>query len=400
MTSVEPSYTTGSLYSRWAVLAAGLFLVGTNAFVIAGVLPEIAHELHVTTADASYSITLYAIVVAVVAPAISILVPRWSRTRLMFVGLAVVAVGTVLAASAPDIVVFTIGRVVAALGGAALVPTATAAAAALAPANRRGQAIAFVGVGFTLSTAVGSPLGTAIAAATDWRIPLYGVAGLAVVLLPILALLVRGVPTAAPISLGRRFAVLKDSRILLPLVATLLVVAGFNIVYIFSAAVTGFQGTPLAILLLVYGLFGVVGNMVAGPLTDRFGSRAIATVFFALEGAALLALVFLGGDFLPIVIVFAVWGISAFASVVPVQHRLVGVDQETAAVAISWFSTAMYVGIATAPLLGAAAIGTGDVALVPLIGAVVTALALVAFQLGFSLRRRRAASTRAATLGA
>ncbi|HXR44658.1 MAG TPA: MFS transporter, partial [Pseudolysinimonas sp.] len=103
MTTVEPSYTTGSLYSRWAVLAAGLFLVGTNAFVIAGVLPAIARDLHVTTADASYSITLYAIVVAVVAPAISIVLPRWSRTKLMFAGLAVVVAGTVLSASAPDL---------------------------------------------------------------------------------------------------------------------------------------------------------------------------------------------------------------------------------------------------------------------------------------------------------
>ncbi|HXR45621.1 MAG TPA: MFS transporter, partial [Pseudolysinimonas sp.] len=253
---------------------------------------------------------------------------------------------------------------------------------------------------FTLSTAVGSPLGTAIAAATDWRVPLFGVAGLAVLLLPVLALLVRGVPTAAPISLGRRFAVLKDSRILLPLIATLLVVAGFNIVYIFSSAVTGFQGTPLAILLLVYGLFGVVGNMMAGPLTDRFGSRTIATVFFALEGAALLALVFIGGAFLPIVIVFAVWGVSAFAATVPLQHRLVAVDHQTAAVAISWFSTALYIGIATAPLLGSAAIATGDVALVPLIGTVVTGLALIAFQLGFALRSRRTGRPAPATLGA
>ena len=184
------------------------------------------------------------------------------------------------------------------------------------------------------------------------------------------------------------------------LIATLLVVAGFNIVYIFSSAVTGFQGTPLAILLLVYGLFGVVGNMMAGPLTDRFGSRTIATVFFALEGAALLALVFIGGAFLPIVIVFAVWGVSAFAATVPLQHRLVAVDHQTAAVAISWFSTALYIGIATAPLLGSAAIATGDVALVPLIGTVVTGLALIAFQLGFALRSRRTGRPAPATLGA
>ena len=391
MTTVEPSYSTGYLNSRWAVLAAGLFLVGTNSFVIAGVLPDIARTLSVSPSEVGYSITVYAVVVAIVAPAISILVPSWSRTKLMVVGLALLAAGTVVAALAPDLAVFTVGRVMAALGGAALVPTATAAAAALAPPARRGQAIAAVGIGFTLSTAIGSPLGTAIAAATNWRVPLLGVAGLALVLMPVLALLVRKVPTAAPISLGRRFAVLRDGRILMPLIATLLVVAGFNLVYIFSAAVSGFSGALLAILLLVYGVCGVIGNTISGPLTDRFGSRVVGTIFLGVEGVALLALVFVGGNFGLLAVVFVVWGLSAFAAVVPVQHRLVAVDPQTAAVAISWFSTALYLGISIAPLLGAAALHTGDVALLPLIGTIVTGVGLLAFQLGFAIRARRRA---------
>jgi hypothetical protein len=47
----------------------------------------------------------------------------------------------------------------------------------------------------------------------------------------------------------------------------------------------------------------------------------------------------------------------------------------------------MYAGIAVAPLLGAAALGTGAPAAVPLIGAGLTVLGLVAFLVGFRLRR-------------
>jgi len=98
-----------------------------------------------------------------------------------------------------------------------------------------------------------------------------------------------------------------------------------------------------------------------------------------------------GGNFALLAIVFVVWGLSAFAAVVPVQHRLVAVDPQTAAVAISWFSTALYLGISIAPLLGAAALHTGDDALLPLIGAIVTAVGLLVFQLGFAIRARRRA---------
>ena len=391
MTNVEPSYSRAALYARWSVLAFVLFLVGTNGFLIAGVLPEMAHDFGVSISDVAFTITLYAIVIAIAAPAVSMLLPRWSRTKLMVTGLAIVAVGTAIATIAPDLTVFGIGRVVAALGGAALVPTATAAGAAIAPPARRGQAIAFVGVGFTLATAVGAPIGAALAAVATWRLPMLAVAILAVLGLPLLGLVVRNVPIGAAIGLRARFAVLRDHRILLPLITTALLVAGFQLAYVFGAAVTGFTGAALAALLLVYGIFSVVGNMLAGPLTDRFGSRRMGAIFFAGEIAVLIALVLLRGDFAALAAVYVVWGLTAFAGAIPIQHRLVAADPAVASVAISWYSTAMYVGVAFAPVLGGALISAGLPSLLPLAGAVATAIGLVAFLIGFVARRRRAA---------
>src|ERR1700744_1401750 len=167
MTTVELSYAP-RLYPKLVVLAIGLFIVGTNGFVIAGLLPSIAKTPGVQAGDVSYSITFYAIVVAVASPAVSVLLPRVSRTTLMTIGLLLVCAGTIVAAGAPTLTIFTLGRIVAALGGAALVPPAPATAAALASPERRGRAIAFVAVGFTAATAFGAPLGTAIAAAGGW----------------------------------------------------------------------------------------------------------------------------------------------------------------------------------------------------------------------------------------
>lgn len=116
---------------RLALLAAGLFVVGTNAFVIAGVLPSIAGELHAPQTAVASSITWYAAVVAIASPLVGVLLPRVPRTALIAVGLVLVAAGTVVAALAPGLLVFIAGRVLAAFGGAALVPTATAAAPAM-----------------------------------------------------------------------------------------------------------------------------------------------------------------------------------------------------------------------------------------------------------------------------
>jgi MFS transporter, DHA1 family, inner membrane transport protein len=389
VTSVEQPYPH-RLYPRLAILAVGLFISGTNSFVIAGVLPAIAKTLHTNASDVSYSITYYAIVVAVASPVVSIFLPRMSRTTLMSLGLVLILLGTFVAAAAPTLLIFTLGRVVAALGGAALVPPATATAATLAAPEKRGRAIAVVGVGFTAAVAFGAPLGTAIAGAGGWRLPLFALAGLAGLTAIVVVIFVRDIPLGQPISARRRFAVLRDPRILLALITTLLAVGGFNMVYIFSSAVTagvtGGSSSLLAVLLLVFGVFGIAGNSGAGPLTDRFGNRPVAIVVFVLLVASQIAIA-ASSTFLGFAIVFAVWGIGANAVSLPIQHRLVEIDPVTAGVSISWFSTALYGGIAIAPPLGALALRVGGPELVPLFGAAAATLALAAFLVGSAVRK-------------
>jgi DHA1 family inner membrane transport protein len=202
---------------------------------------------------------------------------------------------------------------------------------------------------------------------------------------------VRGVPIAPAVTLRQRLAPLVDGRVLAPLGTTLFMIAGFNIVYIFSASVThastGGSGALLATLLLAYGVAGVVGNIVAGPLTDRFGSRKTAIVALAGQIVALAVLPFVESSFVASVVVFAIWGVAAFAIAVPVQHRLVTVDPASSALALSWYSTAMYVGIAIAPPIGSAALAIGGAEAVPAVGAAVTALALALFLVGYARRR-------------
>jgi DHA1 family inner membrane transport protein len=386
MTTVERSYSP-RLYPRLGILAIGLFIVGTNGFVIAGLLPSIAHALGVQTSDVSYSITDYAIVVAIASPVVSIVFARVSRTILMSLGLVLIAIGTIIAAAAPNLEVFTGGRIVAAFGGAALVPAATAAAATLASPERRGRAIAFVAVGFTAATAFGAPLGTALAGIGGWRVPLFGLAGLAAALAVAVAVFVRRIPLGQAISARRRFATLADTRILFALVATLLVVSGFNVVYIFSSAVTaeatGNSPGLLALLLLVFGIGGIAGNVVAGPLTDRFGNKPVAITVLVAMAISLGLLPTAAGSLVGTAILFALWGVMANAIALPIQHRLVQVNPEAAGVALSWYSTALYGGIAIAPPLGAIALGLGNAQLVPEIGAVAVVLALVVLLLGY-----------------
>ncbi|GAA5206848.1 MFS transporter [Microbacterium kyungheense] len=392
MTTIEQSYR--ETIGRLIVLAGATFLVGTNAFVIAGLLPRIAGSLHATEGAVSYTVTAYALVVALAAPAIAVLLPRTRPRVLMAAGALLFAAGAAITALATGVEWFTVGRVVAAFGGAALVPTATAVAAQLGPAERRGRSLAIVGAGFTLATALGAPLGTALGSVVGWRTPLWILAACGLVWAAPLLALFRLPARGGSATLRERFAPLADARVVLTLGAVVLTVAAFNIVYIFSAAVsapaTDGSGAQLATLLLVYGAAGVVGNAIAGGLTDRLGSRAAAVSALAVQLVCLVAIAPLESSYIGLLVAFAAWGAAAFAITIPIQHRLVSLAPESAGFTMSWFSTAMYLGIAIAPPLGNVADAVGGAVLIPIAGAVATAAAVLMFLSGY---RRRPART-------
>ncbi|WP_246846294.1 MFS transporter [Humibacter ginsenosidimutans] len=375
----------------------GLFAVGTNAFVIAGLLPRIADGLGASQASVSYTITIYAVLVAVASPAVAIVLARVSRAGLMASGALLFTVGVVVAALSTSLTWFVIARVIAAFGGAALVPTASAVAATIVAPERRGRALAFVGAGFTLAVAIGSPLGTALGSAAGWRAPMWLLVGIGALVTVLIPVAFRGMPRPAPVSLRARVRPLSDLRVIAALGGVLFATASFNIVYIFSAQVlhraTGGSGTLLAVLLLVYGGAGVLGNVFAGRITDRYGSRASAAVALIVQAVALVAVAFFEWSYPLCLLLFVVWGVVVAGLTIPMQHRLVSIDPANAQQTMAWFSTAMYLGIAIAPPLGNAAIGLGGPWLVPIAGAVVSVLALGLFLLGFATRRMSAVAT-------
>ena len=380
--------------TKLLLLAAAMFMVGTNASIIAGLLPKISASLGTSQGTVSYSITLYSVLVAIVAPLVSIVLARVPRAVLMAGGAAFFSLGTIVAALSSNPIGFFGGRAIAALGGAALVPTASAVATSLVPHNRRGRALALVAMGFTLSGALGTPFGTALGSAATWRLPMWALAGVGIVVGAGIAIGFRGAPKPEPVPLRHRLAPLADRQVVATVLTTLFVVISGNVVFIFSATLTadatGGSGTLLAALLMVYGCAGLVGNQFVGRLTDRFGSREIAVIALGVVAALLVLLPFSVWSYPLSVAVFAAWGLMSPGTNVPVQHQLVELDPDNVPVTMSWNSTAMYVGIALSPPVGNLAIGIGGHYFTPFPAALCVLLALAAFLIGRVPTRARA----------
>ncbi|MFC8047867.1 MFS transporter, partial [Nocardia sp. NPDC057353] len=96
-------------------LAIGGFGIGLTEFVIAGLLPEVAAEFAVSEPTAGYLISGYAISVAVGAIALTAVVTRFDRKRVLLGLLVLFVVGNTMSALAPTYSVMLSGRIVAAL---------------------------------------------------------------------------------------------------------------------------------------------------------------------------------------------------------------------------------------------------------------------------------------------
>ena len=366
---------------RLLVLAAGMFAVGTDSFVVAGILPQVANSLGVSVALAGQMVTLYALSYALLSPTIAALLAHWPRRRLLLTGLGIFIIGNAITAMAPGIGWVLASRVIAGLGAAMYSPTATATGASLVPPEKRAAALAIVIAGLSSATALGAPLGTLIAGFGDWRATMWfvsavgSVAALAVwfCLPPIAAL-----PAA---TLRQRLAPLADSRIALTLLTTLVAYAGAFSVYTYVGVifnrVTGGSSSVLAGLLLIWGVAATVGNLLAGKLTDRFGSGRIilAALFVASINFALTP--WSSAHTWSAIIAIVVWGVCGWGLLVPQQHRLITLAPAAAPLLLGLNSAALYVGVSTAGVLGATGIALFDPHQLGLMAAVLVALALL-----------------------
>ncbi|MEV6904484.1 MFS transporter [Amycolatopsis sp. NPDC051372] len=370
------------MYRRLLVLALGTFAVGTDGFVIAGILPEISRSLHTNAAATGLLVTMFAFTYAVSSPIIAATTAHWPRKRLLIAGLLILAVGNVLTAALPLYGLVLASRVIAGLGAGMFTLTASATAASLVEPHQRGRALAVVMAGLSSATALGAPIGTVIGSQTNWQTTLWFVAALAVLGAVGVAVLLPAIPAAHVAGLRERLATMKDARIGFTLLTTLLVFTGLFTDYTFVGEsfdrATGGNGIALAILLFLWGAGATVGSVTAGHLTDRISGQRIIAVAVVVVGIDFALLPFSSRTFATAAVALFVWGVCGWATLVPLQHRLIEVSPEHAPVSIGLNASATYLATAASGLTGAAGIAAFGAYNLGPFGLIFLALGLVA----------------------
>ena len=213
----------GTINPRILLLAFGMFAIGTDAFVIAGVLPVVAREMGVTESAAGQLVTIFSLAYGLGAPIIAALTQRIPSNRVLLFSLSAFLLTNVGSALAPTFPLLLLTRLLGGFLVAAYASLAFVVGTQLAPSAMKGRALGQVAIGYTSATVLGAPLGTWIGEHAGWRMTFVLVAVLAAVAL--VGLMLAGLPkTQLPPALPfkARFAPIADLRVVLALVPALL----------------------------------------------------------------------------------------------------------------------------------------------------------------------------------
>ncbi|WP_174187734.1 MFS transporter [Nocardia barduliensis] len=267
-------------------LALGGFGIGTTEFVTMGLLPDIASAVGVSEPTAGHAVSAYALGVVIGAPLIAALSARVARKRLLVALMVAFTLGNAATVLAPSFQTLVAARFVSGLPHGAYFGVASLAAATLAPVGQRAKAVAAVMLGLSAANVVGVPAATWLGQHLGWRdafvvVALIGVATVAALLRFVPEL--TGVTMTDPMT---ELGALRRPQVLSTLLVGAIGFGGMFAVYTYIATtltdVAGLRPWAVPLVLMLFGVGMVIGNIAGGVLADRGVDRAVFVAMIAM----------------------------------------------------------------------------------------------------------------------
>jgi predicted MFS family arabinose efflux permease len=358
------------------ILSLSAFAAVTTEIAPVGLLPAIGHAFGVAESTAGLLVSLYAVIVATLAVPLTLATKRIPGKRLLLVAMSSYTVSNVISALAPSLAVLAAGRALGGVTHALFFSVFIGYATRLVPPAQTGRALALASAGVPAGFVLGVPLATALGNAVGWRAAFVALAALTAAVLVLVAVLLPDVRSTAD---ERRPAPGRMRQMITVVGSNTLVFLGQYTLYTYISVLllrSGASSSTVGPILLVFGVFGLIGVWSAGPRLDRHlrGSAllilAVLAAGLAAAGAAFpaLALVIVAG---------AVWN-GAFGAV-PSIYQTAAVRTQAASpeLAGAWINASSNAGIAAGAALGGVVLGSAGIREVAWLAAALVILAVM-----------------------
>ncbi|UTD53762.1 MFS transporter [Halomonas sp. MS1] len=335
------------------LVALGAFALGMASYVTAGLIPLIGDAFSVSAATAAQLVTAFTLAYGLGSPVVVALLPGHHQRVGLLLALAVFIVANIASALATSFISLAIWRAVAGVGAGVYLAMGIAASAAITPEVNRGKAIAIIMGGMASGTVLGVPICLLLAERFGWASAMWLISVLGIIAYAGLHAKLPALPSMPSLPLARKLAILKAPHAMAILAVSLLgAVASlgmYTFIAPFMAATESGAVQSITGYLWVWGIGGVVGSFLIGPLVDRFIGPVITLAIMLLLSLALIALPVTASvhpllTLLPI----ALWGAVGWALQVPQNNELIRTRQPygDGNLAVALNESALYLGSA------------------------------------------------------
>ncbi|RUM26393.1 MFS transporter [Rhizobium vallis] len=384
-----PSATTVALVQL--ALACGGFGIGTGEFAIMGLLPNVADTFSVTTPQAGYVISAYALGVVIGAPVIAVLAAKMARRTLLLTLMLVFAAGNISSAMAPTFETFTFMRFVSGLPHGAYFGVAALVAASMVPVQRRARAVGRVMLGLTVATLLGTPLTTFFGQSLDWQVAFFSVGFVGLLTVALIWFYVPRDKVSEEAGFLRELGAFRRPQVWLTLGIAAVGYGGMFAMFSYIASTTTevamLSESAVPIMLVLFGVGMNAGNFIGSWLADK---SLLGTIGGSLVYNIVVLTTFSLTAANPYMLGLCVFLVGCgFAAGPALQTRLMDVAADAQTLAAASNHSAFNIANAIGAWLGGLVIAWGyGFAATGYVGAALSFLGLFVFAASFRLERR------------
>ncbi|MDK8640747.1 MFS transporter [Niallia taxi] len=294
------------------ILALGVFGILTTEMGVVGILPLIADYYQISVAKASLLVSLFALAVAISGPIMPLLFSGINRKKVMILVLSLFLLGNIVSIFASNFTVLLLARVIPAFFHPVYCSLALTAAAASVRKEDAPKAVSKVMMGVNAGMILGVPITNFIANGTSLEMAMLFFAILNALALLATLLFVPSLPVKEGLSYGTQLNVLKKPIVWTAIATVIFISSATSGVNSFIAeyleSVTNISGTFLSIMLFIFGLASLLGNIIGGNLLSKNPIKTTTLFPFVLGIVFLLSFV-TGETPSTMIITIFLWGV-------------------------------------------------------------------------------------------
>lgn len=268
------------------ILTAGVFGIINTEMGVIGILPLIAEHFHVTVPEAGWTVSIFALVVAISAPIMPLLFSGINRKKVMLLALGVFTLSNIISMLTSNFTLLLMARALPAFLHPVYVSMAFTVAAGSVSKEKAPKAVAKVFIGVSAGMVLGVPVTSYIASEVSFTMGMMFFTVVNALVFVATLLFVPSMPVKEKLSYGAQLNVLKKKIVWYSIIAVTLINGAlfgfFSYMSDYLKTVTEVSYSVISVLLLIYGLANIIGNVIAGKQLATNPIRSMIFIPFAL----------------------------------------------------------------------------------------------------------------------